>query len=135
PLVLHAELVADPGQKLPELEQRIEDQRDVDVLRESAEEQTTHRRLAGADLAGELHDAAVLLDAEEQVRQRFLVARAHVEEAGVGGVRERPLPKAEVGDVHRRGCATQRRSSGWLQPVMRLTSATAGSVHALPRYP
>src|SRR5262245_54919123 len=37
PLVLHAELVADAGQELPGLEQRVEDQRDVDTIRESAQ--------------------------------------------------------------------------------------------------
>ncbi len=100
-LVLRAQLVADGGQQLLGREQRIEDQRDVDALGEPIEEQAAYGRLAGPDLAGELDEAAVLLDAVEQMGERLLVTRAQVDEARVGRIRERSLAETEVRDVHR----------------------------------
>ena len=100
-LVLHAKLVADGEEELRGRERRVGDERRVDVLREPIEEQTAQRGLADADLSGEVHDAAPLLDAPAQMRERLFVARAEIDEAAVRCVRERGFAEAEVPDVWR----------------------------------
>ena len=66
------------------------------------EEAAAHRGLAGADLAGEQHEAAAAAHAVQQVRQRLAVALAHEEVARIRRDRERPLLQPEVTLVHRR---------------------------------
>jgi len=105
-LVLHSQLVTERGEEFLRAEDGVQDQRDVDALRESLEQKAAHGRLARADLAGELHEAAVLLDAVEEMREGLLMARTEIDERRIGGVGERPLVETEVCEVHLR-----RRSS------------------------
>ena len=57
---------ADRLQQFLNAHQRIEDEGDVDVLRQLFEHAAADRRFAGADLAGKQHDAAIALDPVEQ---------------------------------------------------------------------
>jgi hypothetical protein len=67
-----------------------------DLLQEAAAD----GGLAGADLAGQQHEAAAALQPVQQVRQRLAVPRAQVQEARVGRDRERLLLQAEEGRIH-----------------------------------
>ncbi len=98
----HAELVADGLQQLERAELRVEDVGDVAALRDLLEEAAHDGGLAGADLAGQQHEAAAALQPVEQVRQRLAVALAHVEEARVRRDREGFALQAEGGGVHGR---------------------------------
>ena len=95
-----AELLADGEQELRRGHARIEDQRDLGVLRRLRQERAHDGGLAGADLAGELHEAAGLVDAVQQVRQRLGVPLAQVQVARIGRDRERLFVEAEERQVH-----------------------------------
>jgi hypothetical protein len=100
------QLARDRLEQLHRVEQRVEDQRDARVRGQLLEQQPADRRLARADLAGELHEAAAaaLADAEQQVRERVPVALAQEDEARIRGDGERRLAQAVVGQVdHRPG--------------------------------
>ncbi len=94
-----AELIANGGEQLLGGQLRVEDEGDVGFRRKLFEEAAADRRLAGADLAGQ-QDEAAMVDAEQQVRERVAVLLAHVQIAGVGRDRERWLVEAEVAVVH-----------------------------------
>src|SRR4029077_16930890 len=64
------------------------------------EERTHDGGLAGADFAGELHEAAGLVDAVQQVRERLRVPLTQVEVARIGRDRERLFVEAEEREVH-----------------------------------
>ncbi len=85
------ELLADAQQKFRGRDPRIQDDRDVGVLRHARQQRAHDGRLAGADLAGQLHETAGLVDAVQQVRERLGVPLAQVEIARVRRDRERPL--------------------------------------------
>src|SRR5690606_17914449 len=98
------------------------------------EQQPAQRGLAGADLAGELDEAAAaaLVDPEQQVRQGVAVPFAQVHEARVRGDRERRLAEAEVRQVPgakvSASCPWPRR---WPGP-RRARSAAAGPAAGRP---
>ena len=94
------ELLADGEQELRRRHLRIEDQGDLGVLRRLRQQRAHDGGLAGADLAGELHEAAGLVDAVQQVRQRLGVPLAEVEIARIRSDRERLLVEAEKGQIH-----------------------------------
>ena len=102
-----AELFADGQQELRRRHARIEDQRDFGVFGRLRQQRADHRGLAGAHLAGELDEAAGLVDAIHQVRQRLRVPFREEQVARIGGDRERLLVEAEKGGVHGylRSCA------------------------------
>ena len=58
--------------------------------------------LAGADLAGQLHEAAVLPGTVQQMAERLLMSRRQVQVGGIRGDGERHLPELEVLGVHDR---------------------------------
>ena len=68
--------------------------------RDLLEEAAADGGLAGADLAGQQHEAAAALQPVQQVRQRLAVPRAQVQEARVGRDRERLLLQSEEGRIH-----------------------------------
>ena len=96
------ELLAHRLDELDRRELRIQHQRNPRVLRQLLEQQPTQRRLAGADLARQLHEAAAaaLADAIEQVRQRIAVAFGQEHVARVRRDRERRLAQPVVFEVH-----------------------------------
>ena len=65
-LDLDAQLLADGQQELGRRHARIQDQRDLGVLGRLRQQRANHRGLAGAHLAGELDEAAGLVDAIHQ---------------------------------------------------------------------
>ena len=97
----HMELVADRLQQLDRGELGVEDVGDVAMLGNLLEQAATDGGLAGADFAGQHHEAAATaLHAVEQVRQRLAMALAHEQETGVRRDRERLVLQAEEGRVH-----------------------------------
>jgi hypothetical protein len=94
------ELVADGLQQLGDGELRIEDVGDVAVRRNLLQEAAADSGLAGADLAGEQHEAAAAVQPVEQMRQRLAVPLAHEEIVRVRRDGERRLLQAEEGRVH-----------------------------------
>jgi hypothetical protein len=80
-----------------------------DLLQEAAAD----GGLAGADPAGQQHEAAAALQPVQQVGQCFAVHRAQVQEARVRRDRERLLLQAEEGRVH------GAEDSGRARPVTR----------------
>jgi hypothetical protein len=60
-------------QELGGRQPRIEDQRDLGILRRARQQRADGRGLAGADLAGQLDEAAGLVDAVQQMRERIRV--------------------------------------------------------------
>ena len=78
----------------------IEDHRDVGMTRHALEQRAHDRGLAGADFAGELNEAAGLVDAVQQVRERLRMPLAHEEVARIGSDRERLFAQAEKARVH-----------------------------------
>ena len=95
-----AELLADGQQELGGGDARVEDQRDFGVLRDLREQRADGGGLAGADLAGELDEAAGLADAVNEVRKRLRMALAQEEIARVGGDGERLFVQPEERQVH-----------------------------------
>ena len=79
---------------------RIEDQRDLGVLRRLRQQRAHHRGLAGAHLAGELDEAAGLVDAIHQVRQGLRVPFREEQVARIGRDGERLFVEAEKRGVH-----------------------------------
>ena len=94
------QLLADGEQELGGRDARVEDQRDVGVARQLLEQAADDRGLAGAHLAGQLDEAARLVDAVQQVRERLRMPLAEVQVAGVGGDRERLFLESEKARVH-----------------------------------
>ena len=97
---LQVQFFADREQELGRRDPRVEDQRDLGVTRQLLEQAADHRRLARADLASQLDEAAGLVDAVQQVRQRFGVPLAEVQVAGVRRDRERFFLEAEKACIH-----------------------------------
>ena len=97
-----AELLADGLQQLQRRQQRVVEVGDAAALGHLLEEAAAHRRLAGADAAGQQHEAAAALQAVEQVCQRLAVALAQVQEARIGCDRERLPLQAEECRIHGR---------------------------------
>ena len=97
------QFLADRFKQLDRRYARVQHQRHARVLRQLLQQQAAQRGLAGADLAGQLHEAAAaaLADAETQVRERIAVTLAEEHEARIRGDRERWLGQAEVIEVHR----------------------------------
>src|SRR5262249_37285240 len=85
------ELLADRLDELDRAQLRIEDQRGARVLGQLLEQQAAQRRLAGADFAGQLHEAAAaaLADAVQEVRERVAMPLGQEHVARVGRDRER----------------------------------------------
>src|SRR5207342_3978336 len=100
---------------------RVEHQRDAGVLGKLFQQQAAQRGLAGAYLAGELHEAApaALAHAEQQVRERVAVALAEEHEARIRRDRERRFLESPVLEVH----AENRKAVAARVP--RLTAAGA----------
>ena len=119
-----AELVADRLQQLGHREPRVEDVGHRAVRRDLLQEAAADGGLAGADLAGEQHEAATAAHAVEQVRQGLAVALAHEEKARVGSDREGLPGEAEEGRVH--GAMLTRRR--------RAATGAGGAVQPTPRY-
>ena len=103
------ELVANDLEELECGELRIQDQRDLGPRGQLLEQAPDQRRLAGADLAGQLDEAAALGDPVDEVRERVGVPRAHVEIARVGRYRERLLVESEELAVHAANSLWRRR--------------------------
>src|SRR5690606_10902226 len=96
----HAQLLADALDELAGGELRIQDQRNLGLLRKLLENAADQRRLAGADLARELNEAAALRDAVDQVRERVGMAAAQIQVARIGRDREGLFVEAEKFGVH-----------------------------------
>jgi hypothetical protein len=102
-----AELLADGEQELGGGHARIENHRDIGVLRDARQQRAHDRGLAGAHLAGQLNETAGLVDAVEQVRQRLRVTLAQVQIARVRRDREGLFDEAEKARVHGGGDNTK----------------------------
>ena len=100
---LHVQLVADGEQELRGRDARIQDQRDVAVRRELLQEAAEHGRLAGADLARQLDEAAGLADAIGEVSEGLGVALAEIEVSRIRRDRERLFVQPEEARIHVEG--------------------------------
>jgi hypothetical protein len=97
-----AELAEQRLQQLQRTELRVEDVGHHAAGRQLLEKAARDGGLAGADLAGEQHEAAAAAHAVQQMRQRLAVALAHEQEVGVGRERKRLASESEVRRVHGR---------------------------------
>ncbi|MEZ5558839.1 MAG: hypothetical protein R3E86_09915 [Pseudomonadales bacterium] len=97
----HAELVAHRLQQLARGEPRVEDERDLEVVRGLSNQVAQQGRLAGTDLAGDQHEAAVGKPVH-QVGEGFAVALAQIQKFRVRGDGKRGLAQMEVIFVHQR---------------------------------
>ncbi len=95
-----AQLLDDRFEELERRELWAEDQRDVGFLGQPLEHAADQRRLARADFARELDEAAALRDAVEKMCERVGVPRAHIEIARIRSDRERLLVEAEELGIH-----------------------------------
>ena len=127
-----AEVVADRRDELLHRKQRIENERRVHLGRQPLEQCADHHGLARADLARQLHEAAALADAVEQMRERLLVAGREVEVARIRGEREGIFPKPEVARVHQ---TSGRRIPATASRALALRAAVHAVVEFMPSYP
>ena len=97
-----AEVEHDGVEQLARVEHGVHDPRDGRVAIQPSEERLQHRRLPGADLAGDDDEAGMAFDAVAQVAERFLVHLARVQIFRVGAQREGALTKLKVSFVHGR---------------------------------
>ena len=118
-LVAHedAELFADRQDELDGRQLRVEDDGDVGMARHALEQRAHHGGLAGADLAGQLDEAAGFVDPVQQMRERLGMPLAHEEIARVRGDGEGLLAQSEKARVHagmqaKRGKDDARRGLG-----------------------
>ena len=95
------QLVADRREKLETAHRRVQDERDVDVVREMLQEIAAQRRLSGSDLPCQLNEAPSLGNAVQEMREPLPVTLAEIQEALVGRGRERRFGKAEVREIQR----------------------------------
>ena len=105
------QLLADRQQELRRRDPRVQDQRHVGVARQLLEQAADDGGLAGAHFARELDEAARLVDAVHQVRERLRVPLTEVQVAGVGRDRERLFLESEKARVHA-GLGRLRQSRG-----------------------
>jgi hypothetical protein len=124
------QLLADRLQQLDRALPWVQDQRHPRVHGQLFQQQPAQRGLAGADLAGELHEAAAaaLVDPERQVRQRVPVALAEEHEARVRGDRIRRLVQAVMREVHAGGCLVGQGAAagGGMAPACHKPAAPRG---------
>ncbi len=85
---LDAQLLADRLQEFQRREPRIDDQRDVGIVRRARQQRADRGGLAGAHLAGELDETAGIVDAVHQVGERIGVLPPQVQVARIGRDRE-----------------------------------------------
>ena len=95
-----AEFLADGLQEIQRREPRIDDQGDFRVLGRARQQRADRGGLAGADLAGQLDEAAGFIDAVDQVRQRIGMVAAQVQVTRVRRDRKGFFGDAEEGEVH-----------------------------------
>ena len=95
-----AEFAAHRLQQLDHAQAGVEDVGHHTVRGQLFQEAAGDRRLAGADLARQQHEAAATAHAIQQVRQRFAVAFTQVQKAGVGRKRKWLAAQAEVRRIH-----------------------------------
>ena len=87
-------------QQLGGAELGVEDVGHVAVGRQLGQEAAAHGGLAGADLAGQQHEATAALDPVEQVRQCLAMALAQEQETGVRRDAEGVLRQTEGRPIH-----------------------------------
>ncbi len=119
----NAKLSTDAREELAYRYAGIEDQRHVHVAWQILQHRAGDECLAGADLTGELHEAAALADAVGQMGKRLPVPRAEIEVTRVRGDGKRAFGESEITLVHKRRappgfgvfCVAQRRrrKAGW----------------------
>ena len=108
-----AELLADGLQEIQRREPRIDDQGDFRVLGRTRQQRADRGGLAGADLAGQLDEAAGFIDAVDQVRQRVGVVAAQVQVARVRRDRKGFFGDAEEGEGTCAACRPGRCANGF----------------------
>ena len=96
----HTEVLTHGLHQLGGGEARVDDIGHVAVRRHLLQETAADGGLAGADLAGEHHEAATAVQPVEKVGQRLAVPPAHEEVVRVGRDGKRVLAQAEEGGVH-----------------------------------
>ncbi len=95
------EFLADGLEKLDDGEARVQDDRDIGVVRELVLQQRANEGgLAGPDFAGELHEAAALGYPVDEVSQRLAMAFAKEQVTRVRRYRERLLIESEETRIH-----------------------------------
>jgi hypothetical protein len=129
----NVELLAHRLQQLRHRQLGVEDVGHMAACGDLLQEAAAHRGLAGADVAGQQHEAATRAahraagggHAVQQVRQRLAVALAHEEVPRVRRDGERVLRQAEVVRVHGREHSAIARNP--VKAVAGVRKATAGS--------
>ena len=102
--VVNAQLVAQAGEEFHGGDTRVEDQGHVDVLGHLLQQAAADSCLAGAHLAGELHETAALAHPVQQVRQRLAMLLTHIEKTRVGRDGKRAFCESEILFVHKAAC-------------------------------
>src|SRR4030095_1659517 len=92
--------VAQRLEQLLNRESRIENERNIEISGYAIDQASDERRFAGTDLTSDEHETTVCGESVHQVRQRFAVAFAQVQEARIGSDREGLLFEPEVVIVH-----------------------------------
>ncbi len=82
----------------------IEEERDLDFAAEAPQQRAAQRRLAGADLAGDGDETLALLDAVEQMRERFAMRLRQIEEARIGAQGKGLFAEPEERGIHAPTC-------------------------------
>ena len=100
---LHPQFLGEREQQRLGLEVRVGNICAAPVVVQRSKELSAQQRLSRAHLAGDLEKALSVRDGDEQRVQRFLAARASVEEARVGSDPERGLAQTEVGEIDHYG--------------------------------
>ena len=97
-----AQLLADREQEFHRRYARIQDHGHVGMMRYARQQRSHDRRLAGSHFAGQLNEAARLVDPVQEMRERLRVALTQIEVARIRCYRERLFDQAEKAGVH--GC-------------------------------
>src|SRR6195256_1300073 len=100
---LHPHFLGEREQQRLGLEVRVGDIRADPIVVQRGEELAAQQRLSRAHLAGDLDEALAVRDGHQQRVQRFLAARAGVEEARIGSDPERGLAQAEMREIDHYG--------------------------------
>ena len=98
----NTEFLAQRLEQFVDRQARIQDERNVEIVRDLVDQTANQRGFAGADFAGDQHEAAVGAQSVHQVRQRFAMTFAQIQETRIGRDRKRFLLESVVVVVHGR---------------------------------
>ena len=99
--VVDPQFVTDGGQKFADLQSGVEDQGDLDILRQLLQQATADQGLAGADLPRQQDETSIATQGEEKMGHGLPVGRTQVEIVRIGGNGKWIILQAKMFAVHR----------------------------------